>query len=177
MMVLATVAAVAPCGAAALKIDEAKSRIQVEVKATGHSFTGTLEKFTASVSGSNGSLAPTAVNIGWDFADLKTGDGDRDHEMLDWLSHKTLPNGSFRMDKAWTDDAGRTWLQGQLKIHGESKKVAFAYTAKQDSGRLKLDGEVWIDHQDFKLGLIRKMGVMKVDPKLRIHFHLEGDVK
>jgi len=177
MMALAALAAVAPCRAATLKIDDAKSRIQVAIKATGHAFTGNLEKFTAKVSGASGSLAPSAVSIEWNFADLKTADAERDHDMLDWLSHKTMPKGSFRMDKAWTDDAGRKWLKGKLKIHGVSKEIAFPYNSKLEGKRLTLDGEVWIDHEDFKLGMIRKMGVMKVNPKLRIYFHLEGDVK
>ena len=41
----------------------------------------------------------------------------RDAEMLKWLEHAQTPKGSFQFAKSWTDSAGKTWVQGALKIH------------------------------------------------------------
>lgn len=163
--------------AASLDVDGAKSRLTVDAKATGHTFSGRVEKFTAKVNGDVATMAPQAVDLSWDFADLKTGEGDRDKKMLEWLEHGKTPKGSFRMTKAWTDKQGKTWLQGDLSIHGVKKSLAFPYTVKKDGKRVAIDGSVWIDHQNFGLPIIKSMVVMTVDPKLKIGFHLEGEVK
>jgi len=174
-MVLAAAMAT-PALAGTLTVDQAKSWVHVDAKSTGHDFTGKLEKFTASVSGDDATLAPSSASLSWDFADLKTGDGDRDKEMLSWLDHGKTPGGSFKMSKTWKDGKGATWAQGSLKIHGISKTVVFPVTAKKDGNHVSIGGEVWIDHQDFSLPIITKMVVMTVDPKLKISFHLEGSV-
>jgi polyisoprenoid-binding protein YceI len=175
---MALVAAmITPALAGTLSVDPAKSWVHVDAKSTGHDFTGKLDKFTASVTGDNATLTPAEATLSWDFADLKTGDGDRDKEMLSWLDHGKNPGGSFKMTKTWKDGKGTSWAQGSLKIHGISKSVAFPLSVKKDGGHVSIGGEVWIDHQDFNLPVITKMVVMTVDPKLKISFHLEGAVK
>ncbi|TAE78586.1 MAG: hypothetical protein EAZ84_00515 [Verrucomicrobia bacterium] len=165
----------ANAGAGTLAIDKAKSRIQVDAKATGHEFTGTLSDFTATVSGDDTTLAPSAVDLKWKFADLKTEDDKRDAEMLKWLG-KAGGEGSFRFIKTWTD-AGQTYAQGTIKIHGVSKTIAFPYTAKKDGSWVSIDGNAALDYQDFGLPIIRSMAVMTVNPKLNIRFHLVGESK
>jgi polyisoprenoid-binding protein YceI len=160
-----------------LAVDAQKSWVKVDASATGHTFSGSLSKFDAKVSGDPASLAPSSATLQWDFSDLKTNDAKRDAEMLKWLEYAKNQSGTFSMTKTWTDAAGKTWAQGNLKIHGISKSLAFPLTTSKTGDRLKIDGSVWIDYQDFSLPIIRNMAVMTVDPKLKISFHLEGDVK
>lgn len=46
---------------------------------------------------------------------------------------------------------------------------------------MTINGEVWIDHEDFGLPMIRlmvlMMVLMMVDPKLKIRFHVMGRIK
>ncbi len=160
-----------------LSVDAQKSWVKVDASATGHSFSGSLSKFEAKVSGDAASLVPSSATLQWDFSDLKTNDAKRDAEMLKWLEYVKNQKGTFEMTKTWTDAAGKTWAQGNLKIHGISKSLAFPLTSSKSGDRVKIDGSVWIDYQDFSLPIIRNMAVMTVDPKLKISFHLEGDVK
>jgi polyisoprenoid-binding protein YceI len=169
LLVLATTA-----GAGTLAVDKAKSRIQVDAKATGHDFTGTLDDFEAAIAGDPGSLAPTAVKLSWKFADLKTGDVKRDAEMLKWLGKG--PQGSFSFIKTW-QDKGTDHAQGKLTIHGISKVIAFPYTAKKDGNWVTIDGTASLDYQDFGLPIVRAMAVMTVNPKLTVRFHLVGESK
>jgi polyisoprenoid-binding protein YceI len=162
--------------AADLKVDAERSWTKVYVSATGHSFTGTLKKFTARVSGDPATLKPNAASFEWNFADLDTNEPKRDAQMLQWLEHGKSPNGSFRMSKSWVDQENRTWLQGTLRIHSISKQVAFPIEALKSGDRVKIDGQVWIDYRNFNLPVIRK-AIISVDPKLRVSFHLEGDTK
>ena len=138
----ALLAMAVPAMADTLKIDKERSRIQVDAKATGHVFTGTLNGFTsyasfnlltdydATVSVDPGSLEPDSVKLSWKFSDLKTGEEKRDKEMIKWLGGGG-PAGSFEFTKMWKE-GGKTYAQGTLKIHGVSKTIAFPYTATRE---------------------------------------------
>lgn len=160
-----------------LRVDAEKSWVKVDAEATGHSFSGSLTKFDAKVTGDATSLSPTSATLQWDFSDLKTNDAKRDAEMIKWLDYAKHQKGMFEMTKTWTDAAGKKWAQGNLKFHGISKSLAFPLTTSKSGDHVKIDGLVWIDYQDFSLPIIRNLAVMTVDPKLKISFHLEGDIK
>jgi len=165
-------AATLPASAASLKVDKERSRIQVDAKATGHTFTGTLADYQATVSGNESTLEPTGVKLTWKFSDLKTGEEKRDKEMIQWLGGGG-PTGSFEFNKTWKD-GGKTYAQGTLKIHGVSKTIAFPYTAKRSGDWVTIDGTASLDYTDFGLPIISTMAVMKVNPVLSVRFHLVG---
>lgn len=162
--------------AATLEVDMGQSRVRVDAKATGHGFSGILEKYTMKATGDGGTLDPATLDLRWNFADLKTNDTKRDAEMIKWLGGGN-PLGSFKLVKSWTDAQGVTQAQGTLTIHGVSKTVVFPYTAKKSGNTLTLDGKVSIDYQNFNLPIVRAMLVMTVDPQLVIGFHVVGKVK
>lgn len=159
--------------AATLEVDKSRSRIQVDAKATGHRFTGTLKDYTASVAGDASSLNPTAFKLDWKFSDLDTDDAKRDKEMLNWLGGGQ-PKGSFQFTKSWTGKDGGRHAMGTLTIHGVSKQVSFPYTVKREGNWVTIDGRVTLDYQNFKLPVIRSMAVLTVDPQLVVRFHVVG---
>jgi polyisoprenoid-binding protein YceI len=164
-----------PTAADTLKVDKAKSRIQVDAKATGHEFTGTLSDYSAKVTGDSTTLKPTGVDLTWKFSDLKTGEEKRDKEMIQWLGGGA-PAGSFTFTKTWSDK-GQAYAMGNLKIHGITKAISFPYTVKKDGGWVTIDGTATLDYQNFGLPVIRTMAVMTVNPKLTVRFHLVGLAK
>lgn len=101
--------------AATLEVDKGRSRIQVDAKATGHNFTGTLKDYACSVSGDSASLSPESFDLKWKFKDLDTDDGKRDHEMIKWLGNGE-PQGSFKFIKSWTGKDGSPQGMGTLTI-------------------------------------------------------------
>lgn len=162
--------------AATLELDKERSRIQVDAKATGHNFTGTLSDYKASVAGEAASLKPSAFTLSWNFTDLKTDDVKRDAEMIKWLGGGT-PKGSFKFVKSWTDKSGNEQGMGNLTVNGVSKTVSFPFTVKKDGEWLSIDGKVTMDYQNFSLPIIRTMAVMTVEPQLVVRFHVVGKVK
>lgn len=162
--------------AATLDLDKERSRIQVDAKATGHNFTGTLSDYKASASGDATSLKPAAFTLSWNFTDLKTDDVKRDAEMIKWLGGGA-PKGTFKFDKSWTDKTGNEQGMGTLTINGVSKTVSFPFTAKKDGEWVTIDGKVSMDYQNFSLPVIRAMMVMTVEPQLVVRFHVVGKVK
>lgn len=168
----------APFGATAatLEVDQERSRIQVDAKATGHNFTGTLDDYTATVKGDAGSIEPQAFNLTWSFKDLKTEDEKRDKEMLAWLGGGN-PKGSFRFTKTWTDSKGAKFVMGTLTIKGVSKTVSLPFTAVKEGDWVTIDGKVAMNYEDFKLPIVRAMALMTVDPHLSVRFHIVGKIK
>jgi polyisoprenoid-binding protein YceI len=159
-----------------LAVDSARSRIQVDAKATGHVFSGELKKYSLTAEGQGISNKPVSLKLSWDFNDLKTGDDKRDKEMVKWLGGGH-PKGSFEFVKSWDENAAGGRAQGNLMINGVSKAVSFPYTIQKEGEYVTIDGKVSMDYQDFKLPIIRAMAVMTVDPKLLVRFHVVGKVK
>ncbi len=159
-----------------LEVSKQRSRIQVDVNATGHAFTGTLVDYNVKATGDPATSEATAFALDWDFNDLKTGEAKRDVEMIKWLGGGK-PKGSFTMGKSWTDKDGKKGAEGVLEIHGISKKISFHYTTSRDGEWATIDGTAGLDYQNFSLPIIRTMAVMTVDPKLLVRFHLVGKVK
>ncbi len=162
--------------AAVVEVNSAKSRIQVDAKATGHQFCGDLRNYTIKVEGDATTQQPTRIELAWDFKDLKTADEKRDAAMLTWLGGGK-PKGSFKFLKSWDESTTGGHAQGILSINGVEKIVAFNYTVTRDGSWVTLDGNVSLDYQNFNLPIIRTMAIMTVDPKLIIRFHLVGEVK
>jgi polyisoprenoid-binding protein YceI len=162
--------------AATLEVDKTRSKIQVDAKATGHAFTGTLKAYTVKATGDAAKLKPDSLELSWNFSDLDTDDDGRDKEMIKWLGGGA-PKGSFKFVKFWTDKAGVDNAQGTLTIHGVSKTVYFPFTVKKDGEWVTATGKVEMDYKDFDLPLVRAMVVMTVDPKVVVNFQLVGKVK
>lgn len=162
--------------AATLEVDKDRSRIQVDARATGHTFCGELGKYTIAASGDAATHKPTALKLSWDFNDLKTADAKRDKAMIAWLGGGK-PKGAFTLVKTWDETTTGGKAEGTVTINGVSKNVSFPYLVKREGEWVTLDGKVSLDYQNFKLPIIRSMAVMTVDPKLFIRFHVVGTVK
>ena len=176
LCMLSLVLGVHEAGAESLAVDKSRSRIEVDAKATGHRFTGNLKSYEVNVEGDAVSLDPKSFELKWKFKDLDTDDAKRDAEMLKWLGSND-EKGSFKLNKAWTDEKGVQRGTGTLTIHGVSKSVSFPYTAKKDGEWVTIDGKVSMDYRNFNLPVIRAMAVMTVDPQLVVRFHVVGKVK
>lgn len=163
-------------GAATLDVDQERSRIQVDAKATGHTFTGTLKKYTVSVKGNPTTTDPDSFDLDWSFKDLKTADEKRDKEMIAWLGGGD-PKGKFRFTKSWVDKKGAKHAIGTLTIKGVNKTISFPFTAKKEGKWVTIDGKAGMDYKDFGLPVIRSLAVMTVDPKLTVRFHIVGEIK
>ena len=169
--VFAGVAATA--GAAPLEIDYQQSKIDVAVSATVDSFVGHLEKYEASVDCEAAASLPTKAGVGFTFSDLKTGNPDRDIEMLKWLESTANPKATFALT-GWQQSGSTNLAVGELTIHGVKKSIQMPVVAKNTDGAWDITGEAAFDYRDFNLPKIRKMLVLVVDPHLKVTFHLVG---
>jgi polyisoprenoid-binding protein YceI len=171
---LLSIALAADINEVPLQVNVAESKINVEVHATGDDFIARLEKFESNINVDKNSGLPTSGILSWDFADLKCGKKGRDKEMLHWLDYEHHPKGSFKMTTL-EQESGRTALLGDLTIHGTTKPARVPIVAKVQGGKIEWDGDCLVNYQEFGLEKIVKFAFLKVDPNLKIHFHLSGE--
>lgn len=160
-------------GAAPLEVDYKQSKIDVGVTATVDSFVGHLEKYEATVDCTATTNLPSNAGVSFNFSDLKTGNPDRDAEMLKWLEYTSNPKATFALT-GWQHSGTTNLAVGELTIHGVKKSIQMPVTVKNTDGAWDIAGEANFDYRDFNLPKIRKMLVLVVDPHLKVMFHLVG---
>lgn len=158
-----------------LAIDPAQSRIEVVVKATVDSFTGRLDVFDPTVK-LNDAGEIVGARVAFHFRDVHTGKAKRDAAMHEWQETERFPDGEFELLSLKRDGDAAAQAVGRLTFHGVSREIAFPVSLANDAGILAIDGEAPVDVRDFGLPVIRKFGVLKVDPLVRVRFHLQGRI-
>ena len=165
----------ATSGAASLEIDYKQSKIDVAVSSTIDSFVGHLDKYEAAVDCEAVTNLPTKAAVSFNFSDLKTGNTDRDAEMLKWLEYTANPKATFVLN-SWQQSGTTNLAVGELTIHGVKKVIQMPVVATNTKGAWDISGEANFDYRDFNLPKIRKMLMLVVDPHLKVTFHLIGNV-
>jgi polyisoprenoid-binding protein YceI len=162
-----------PGMAARLQCDPAQSRVEIVVKATVDSFTGRLEKFTADITAGADAHIATA-HVHFRFADVKTGKEKRDRAMHDWQQTEQYPEGDFVLETLAPRSEGEWRARGKFTLHGQTRTLDFPVTIVTDHALCAIDGEATIDTREFGLPVIRMLGILKVEPEVRVRFHLQG---
>lgn len=160
----------------ALVVDRAQSRVEVVVKATVDSFTGKLNAFEPAITvGDDGRVV--AARVAFRFRDLATGKEKRDAAMHTWQQTDQFPDGSFVLNSLEPVPApGGGWVAvGRLTLHGVARELRFPISVMREGARTVIDGEATLDTREFGLPIIRMMAILKVDPIVKVRFHLTGE--
>lgn len=156
-----------------LALDPTQSHVEVAVKATVDSFTATLDAYHATITVDSGRVA--GATISFHFNDLHTGKAARDTAMHEWQDTRHHPDAVFTLKAIEPTDAdGRLNAKGVLVFHDVTREIAFPVTITTDQKLYSIDGEAPFDTRDFGLPIIRKFAVLKVDPVVKVRFHLQG---
>lgn len=158
-----------------LVIDLAQSRVEVVVKATIDSFTGKLSTYKADIIVDDGHV--TAATFRFRFADVCTGKDGRDEVMRAWQETPRHPEGVFTLRSlAATATEEKLLVRGELTLHGVTREIEFPASITTDRVLYAIDGQAPLDTRDFGLPVIRKFGLLKVNPVVTVCFHLQGAV-
>jgi polyisoprenoid-binding protein YceI len=158
-----------------LVIDLAQSRVEIVVKATVDSFTGKLEAYKAAVAVEGGHIATASFRF--NGSAIRTGKEGRDEAMNDWLETSKYSEAVFTLASLEPTTEGHFKAHGTLMLHGVSRGIVFPVSVITDRAVYAIDGEAQLDTRDFGLPVIRKFGLLKVDPLVKVRFHLQGAVK
>lgn len=157
----------------AVQFDTAQSTVEVIVKATVDSFTGKLAAYDLTgAADDNGHIV--AARLSFHFRDVLTGKAKRDAALHDWQHTDQFPDASFELTALTTAPDGTSRATGKLTFHGVTHELSFPVTVAHAGPTYAIDGEAPIDTRDFNLPVIRMMGLLKVDPLVRVRFHFQG---
>ena len=165
----------AKANGAQLVLDRAKSHVDVAVASTFTSFVARLEAFDVAITldPDSGRVESTAFHA--DLAGVKTGRADRDHNMIVWLQTNQFPQVAFELAAVDRGPNGVMTARGRFQLHGQQHDISFPVTVTVSRGLTTIDGTATLDTRDFGLPIIRFM-VLKVDPVVHVHFHLQGSL-
>lgn len=155
-----------------LKIDRSRSYVDVDVKATMDSFTARLDAYELKATIDESGRIKTAA-LDFRFADLKTGNPERDAGMLDWLGGGE-PAGRFEVGILALTPSGQGQVSGNLTFHGRTSLVEFPVNIARDGEAHTITGTATIDYRHWGLKIFRKLVVLKVDPEVKIRFKFTG---
>lgn len=157
-----------------LAVDQRQSRIEVVVKATMDSFTGRLERYEPAVVVDDKGVV--SARIAFHFKDVFTGKAKRDEAMHEWQNTTTFPDGAFVLSSLTPGAAGEGGLvaRGQLTLHNTTRELTFPVSVQREGALYAIDGEATLDTRDFGLPVFRAFVLLKVDPVVRVRFHLQG---
>ena len=153
-----------------LKADLTRSFIEVDVKSTAKNFTARLDNYEAKLTADDSGKVKSAI-ITFKFTDLKTGETERDVEMIKWLGGGS-PDGRFDLGILAVAPDGQGQVTGKLTMHGETQMVEFPVNVLRTADTFVVNGGVTIDYRNWGLKVIKKVLVLKVDPELRVRFKL-----
>jgi len=175
LLAVGFVARAITASAASLEIDPQQSKIEVAVSSTIDSFVAHLDKYEATVDCDSSVPLPAKADVNFNFADLKTGNTDRDAAMLKWLEYDANPTATFHLT-GWSQAGTTNIASGQLTIHGVSTAVHMPAVVTHTGTTWNISGQTTFDYRDFKLSKIRKALFLTVDPHLTVKFHLSGKI-
>lgn len=153
-----------------LKIDRGRSFVDVDVDATKN-FTAHLDAYDARVMEDGGKIKSAVFTFR--FADLKTGNKDRDTDMIEWLGGGT-PEGRFELGNLAVTPNGIGQASGRLILNGVTERIEFPVMVTREGDSYVITGETTIDHRNWKLKVIRKAFLFTVNPEVKIRFKFTG---
>jgi polyisoprenoid-binding protein YceI len=155
-----------------LKIDRSRSYIEVDVKNTLRNFTAHLDVYDIRVNVDDAGKIKNAV-LEFKFADLRTGDDQRNAAMLKWLGGGDA-TGKFELGILALAPDGQGQVTGKLSFHNSSKLIEFPINVARSDADYTITGSPSIDYREWDLKVIKTGFVLKVGPDLTIRFKLVG---
>jgi len=158
-------------------IDQKKSRIEYHVDAPLASFTGTLTAYETSITADPSRAQPvTRAEVRFRFTDLRSDNVKRDQNMRDWQDTEQFPECVYTLTAL--EPAGAPNLfnaKGQFIFHGQARELVFPVVISSAAdGLISIKGDALIDTRTFGAPPLRRWGLLKVDPVVKVTIALLG---
>jgi len=162
--------------AAELVLEPERCQVEAEARATFGGFTVHLRRFRAEVAVDEASGEIRGAVLTFDVTELTAGRRSLDAAMVEWLEAARFPQATYRLGRLVRQADGSDVAYGTLLLHGIEHAVNFPVTVLNEGSRFVLAGEGTLDYRDHGLPLARRYLVRRVDPQVRVRFHLQGHV-
>jgi len=93
--------------------------------------------------------------------------------MLTWLEATKFPTATFVL-KTLAPVGVQLQATGDFTLHGVTRPISFPVSVGGTGPRHTIDGTATLDHREWGLKVIHKFALLKVDPVVKVIFHLEA---
>lgn len=155
-----------------LKIDRARSFIEVDVKTTLHNFTAHLDTYDLKVNVDDAGKIKGATLL-FHFSDLRTGDDQRNNDMLKWLGGPDV-EGRFDLGILAVAPDGQGQATGRLTFHNDTRLIEFPVQIDHTGAEYTVTASPSIDYREWNLKIIKRELLLKVSPDVKIRFKVVG---
>jgi polyisoprenoid-binding protein YceI len=135
-------------------VDRAGSRLTFRGAVAGQGFDGVFKKWDGEIAFDPANLKASHATITIDLASVVTGDPTRD-QMLptpDWFAIARFPKASFTTTQIVRTGPTSFEAQGELRLKGASRRIAFPFTLTMVRDRAAVTGHAVLDRQWFAVG-------------------------
>lgn len=160
--------------AAPIVMDMGHSHVEIAVNSTIISFVAQLKTYDVLVTVTPQLSQIESAVFRSKFGSIKTGNADRDRDMNEWQQTDKFPDVVFILTAPEPAASGYSLAHGRLRFHGVERSVSFPISVRTRDQVIGIDGDMAIDTRDYGLPVISKFFFLKVDPVVRLHFHLQG---
>lgn len=153
------------------------TRIAAVCASTVHDFTAEVNAPLVTVETGAGPAGLKSASVLMKFANVRTGDTDRDKDMMKRFDAATHPDITYTVKTFETDKAGAITAKGELTWHGVTKEVNIPVTLTRRGDELEVDATFTLDHRDWGMKKVRSMLMLTVDPVLKFTLKLKGKLE
>ena len=150
----AAIAFTVPALAAVIKLDNAKSHIDIVFKQMNVPVDAKFKKFSATIDYSAAKPETSKANVEIDLASFDLGDPQYNAEVLkkEWFNTAQFPKASFTSTSMKPLSPGKLQATGTLSIKGKTVNVSFPIAVKQEGTQQIFDGVLPIKRLAFNIG-------------------------
>ena len=136
-------------------IDPEKSKITFEGKQMGAAFTGHFAAPTGTITFDPAKLETGAAAIEVDITSVKTGNGERDGNILkpEWFNAEAFPKAKFTSTKFEKGEGENAFIaHGDLTIRDITAPVSMPFTFKTEANTATAEGSFTVDRLAYGVG-------------------------
>lgn len=163
-----------PAIAAALKLDNAKSTVNITFKQMNVPVDAKFKKFSASIDYDSAKPEASKATVDIDVASFDLGDAEYNKEVLkkEWFNASAFPKASFVSTSMKAGASGKLDVTGKLSIKGKTVDVSFPLSVKKEGNNQVFDGSLPIKRLTFNIGEGEWKDTGMVADEVQIKFHV-----
>ena len=163
-----------PAIAAIVKVDNAKSAVNIVFKQMNVPVDAKFKKFSASIDYDSAKPEASKATVDIDVTSFDLGDAEYNKEVLkkEWFNAAAFPKASFVSTSMKAGAAGKLDVTGKLSIKGKTVDVSFPLSVKKEGSNQVFDGSLPIKRLAFNIGEGEWKDTGMVADEVQIKFHV-----
>jgi polyisoprenoid-binding protein YceI len=164
----------APVIASVVKVDAAKSAVNITFKQMNVAVDAKFKKFAATIDYNKDKPESSKASVDIDVGSFDLGDADYNKEVAkkEWFNAAQFPKASFVSSSMKATAPGKLEVTGKLTIKGKVTDVSFPASVKTEGNQTVFDGSLPIKRLTYNIGEGEWKDTSMVADEVVIKFHV-----